>query len=304
MTWRDDLCDTGRNIDDATRATLMDTDLRIRNLPVSRVATELSEWLDRVACGLIKDADDQAQQPAPAAPGSGDQTADAMLQDLRVHVLEAETNFRSAPAKYSIIWIAGLLIWIVIIPWLWDGAATFFKPDEPLLGVSVRAWMATFIAGVAGSVTMVLSKIYRGTFAFHEISFTPRTSELTSRYSTPIAKPIAITPQGLAGLVAQFWERLTATDIVRVFFRAVVRPILGGVLAVAVMLIFMSGFVAEPLVTSLIEDHADPIDFVDAKTSGFFLSIAFLAGFSEDLAWTLLDRAVARLSGTPSNGAT
>lgn len=294
MAWQDHLYDDQSTMDDGIRAALMDTDLRISNLPPSDVKQQHAAWLARAAHGLIESNRNATSVVEVAPPDL------LVLHDLRVHVLEAETNFRAAPTKYSIIWIAGLLLWVLIVIPLWGGAAGSLDSEDTLLGVTGRAWIATFVVGIAGSVAMVLSKIYRGTFTYQEISFTPRAVELAS----PASNSGSPRATGFStGSVAYYWERVTSSDTARVFFRALVRPLLGGVIAVAIMLLLVSGLLLEPLVASLLPEDS-PVDFVDAKATGFFLSVAFLAGFSEDLAWILLERVVDRLSGkSPSSEA-
>jgi hypothetical protein len=178
---------------------------------------------------------------------------------------------------------------------MWRYASGSISFDDDWLGITVRAWVAVFTIGVAGSVTMVLSRIYQGTFQLTDIRFTPGTERLYGDMSRPEGYACD-SKRPFSQRASSWFEGFLANDMARVSFRAFVRPILGGVVALAIFLILVSGLVLEPLVGPMLPAEG-PIDFDTARSAGFFLSLAFVAGFSDQLAWGVLNALMNKLSG-------
>ncbi|MFQ6026544.1 MAG: hypothetical protein ACE5Q6_03395 [Dehalococcoidia bacterium] len=242
-------------------AEIMDLDFRISALPSGESKVTLNRGLENVARRL-----ESSSLQTPSSEGT-DGTA-LPLETLRRHVMLVEFMNRNLSLAYSLAWLFSILIWGLVAFLL-----SFYSSNlQAVLGFESeelsQLWILIFIAGIGGSATAGLWRIYRQDFG----------SPLTFAY----------VPQHY--LNKKWWTgRLFTRLAFEEAIRAIARPVVGGLFALIVTLILLSGLILEPIASPFVKDTG-AIDTENTKGEMFFLAIAVVAGFTEGWVISLLER--------------
>ncbi|MBI4336767.1 MAG: hypothetical protein HY683_02915 [Chloroflexi bacterium] len=289
LDWRGVLSSGEAVLPDAVVDRLVDLDLRVSGMPSGKVQASLKQWLNTIGSILVSQTprgDPAGVQAAgassPAAPSrqaaatggpvppQGVTIRLPLLASLQQHVLLAELVYRWYPLLFGLAWLVAGIGWGVVGFYLVRALPAIGEAGgpKPVLGIPVQIWAGVFVAGIAGSAITVLWRVYRLQSGV-EVYFNPPEpgKEVTTIQNAVVRRIFA------EGLI-----------------RALVRPVLGGFFALGVFLVLASGLVLAPLVQP--DAPGGAIDFTRSETTLVFLSISFIAGFSDELAFGLLGRAI------------
>ena len=140
------------------------------------------------------------------------------------------------------------------------------------------------IAGVAGSVTAGLWRVYTQDFGSPPGFYTPPPYVLQQLALRPPQNwPEQFTRE------SGWFIRLTWEELVRVAMRLII----GGLFAWIITLLLLSGLILEPLASPFTTRALG--DTEDIPSTVFFVAIAVVAGFSEEWIISLLERARSNL---------
>lgn len=305
--WRHRLTEAG-GLHSRDAGRIIDLDLRVSRLSPGAVKDHLSDWIDEIGHGhagktIVADVNDGT---VTANPDSQRDPFDP-LNVLEEHVTGVEEFLRLLRFWAPLSWVISILIWGVLtatlVWWIEDSACTFVelgdcgvtaanegtitgtlaphtKIFDDFFGISVQISTAVFSAGVTGSIVLALLRVYRQDISIPETFLVVKRDDDGSRVRASIR---------------------VKNQIVGTVIRAAVRPILGGLFAIGVMTLLLSGLVLEPIAGSLVEPSSGKIDFGKVPTASFFLALGFLAGLSDDVALKLFQTATDKIGGGSSD---
>lgn len=249
IDWRVAWARGGSQLSSDAIGELLDLDLRLSALPAGQLKDKLARWLDDVGGNLVS-----GSLTPPSRDGSDNGLHPLCM--LQAHVLSVVFVYKNLRLAHSSVALL-LTYYSSVLPTIPNFASREIA----------QLWVLVFVAGVSGSATAGLWKIYTQDFRALEASaYMPRPH---------VGK---MHPLGL-------FLRLTLDEAVR----AAVRPVVGGLFAWIITLVLLSGLLLEPLVSNFVTETG-VVDTKNVTGVMFFLAIAVVAGFTEGWVISLLER--------------